>query len=182
VEIELCRGERGESVATVRRPDGVVLRMRSYDRTHAIPHDLAHLALERQFALRGGVWGSLSAGVVFDTVEVVTGSLPHDWRARSQRFLDVHGGELAISEALAGVLHQHALGEIPDARLEPALREMWGVLRQDAYPFEDLGARAAADLRELGARWSALRGADCMVEHWPHAPLPIPRPQHPRRR
>src|SRR4051812_23681960 len=78
MEIEIRRGERGDSVSTVRRTDGVTLRMRSYDRTHAVPHDLAHLALERRFGLRGGVWGSLSAGVVFDSVQVVAGRLRHD--------------------------------------------------------------------------------------------------------
>jgi hypothetical protein len=178
MDIEITRGARGETVSTVRRADGVTLRMRSYDRKHPIPHDLAHLALERRFALRGGVWGSLCSGVVFDSVEVVSGRLRHDWRARSRRFLDTYSDELAMSEALSGVVHGHVLGELPE--LEPALREMWGVLSQNAYPFGDLGTDAASDLRSLAARWSSC--GDRLQERWPHAPLPIPRPERQPRR
>jgi hypothetical protein len=182
MDIEIRRGERGESVSTVRRADGVTVRMRGYDRVHPIPHDLAHLALERRFALRGGVWGSLSSGVVFGSVEVVSGRPRHDWRARSQRFLDRHGDQLGISEALSGVVHHHVLRELDEARLERALRKMWGVLSPDAYPFGELGTDAATELRALAARWSTLGGADSLLERWPLPPLPIPRPGRPRRR
>jgi hypothetical protein len=182
MDIDIRRGEGGESVSTVRRADGVTLRMRSYDRTHAIPHDLAHLALERRFALRGGVWGSLGSGAVFDSVEVVSGRLPHDWRARSKRFLDMHAAELSASEVLSGVVHAHVLDDLPEAGLEGALREMWGVVSEGAYPFGGLGTAAAADLRALATRWSALGDEDGLREHWPHAPLPIPRPDRRRRR
>jgi hypothetical protein len=182
MDIEITRGERGEAVSTVRRADGVALRMRSYDRKHPIPHDLAHLALERRFGLRGGVWGSLSSGVVFDSVEVVSGRLRHDWRATSQRFLDKYGHELSVSEALSGVLLEHVLGRLRKPQFEPSLREMWGVLSENDYPYGGLGSRAAIDLRKLGARWSALGIEDRLLERWPHEPLPIPRPERRRGR
>jgi hypothetical protein len=181
MDIEITRGERGEAVSTVRRADGVTLRMRSYDRKHPIPHDLAHLALERCLGLRGAVWGSLCSGVVFDSVEVLDGRLPHDWRDRSRRFLDAHGDEIQSSEVLSGVLLEHVLGHQDDVPLERALPEAWGVLHEDAYPFGDSGTAAASDLRALGDRWAALGAGEALRERWPFAPLPIPRPERRRR-
>lgn len=69
-----------------------------------------------------------------------------------------------------------------EIRLERALRQAWGVLSPDAYPFGDLGSDAATDLRALGARWAALGGTDSMRERWPLTPLPIPRSERRRRR
>ena len=72
--IEIKRGNVAKASRPHGRADRVTLRMRSYHRTHPIPHDLVHLALERRVVLGGRLWSSLSSGVVFDSVEIVSGS------------------------------------------------------------------------------------------------------------
>lgn len=175
MRIEITRGDRGETVSTMTRPDGVTVRLRGYDRAHAVPHDLSHLATERALGLTAGVWGLVAGGVVFGSVDVVDGRPRHDWKVRSQRLLDAHADDLAVAELLNGVVHFHALGRVRD--LEAALREAWGTRTAEAYPFGSRGTEAAEALVAMTARWTA---AGTLTEEWPLRPPALtgtPRPR-----
>ena len=120
----------------------------------------------------------MASGVVFGSVEVVSGKQRHDWRDRSQRLLESHGEELGVAELLNGVVHMHALGKVRG--LEPALREAWGSQTTDPYPFGKLGTEAAADLAAMADRWRVLPPDGVMVEQWPLPPLALTGTRRPR--
>jgi hypothetical protein len=68
----------------VRRDDGVLLEVPSYDRPSALPHDLAHYIVEQGLGLSQGFWGSVAAGAMFGLRLVSGRRRPHaDERSRS---------------------------------------------------------------------------------------------------
>jgi hypothetical protein len=83
MRVEFWRREDGGSLALIDRDDGVRLALRSYDRTGEVPHDAVHLIGERALAMADGLWGSIAAGALFDSIEVVSGRRRHDRNARS---------------------------------------------------------------------------------------------------
>lgn len=62
MNIEFAKRRGGGSIALIDRPDGVRLRLSSYDRKSAVPHDVAHRVAERAFRLGGDLWGSIAVG------------------------------------------------------------------------------------------------------------------------
>ena len=184
MQVTFTRREGGGSTAEFRRPDGVTVRIRSYDRKHRIPHDLAHLVAERAFRVERGVWGSLAAGVLFASAEVVAGRRRHDDKARSAALLKANKDEtsaspsrVATSRGAAG--RRARTGRETTAR---ALAEAWGSVRTPD--------RRRATRRTLLAarRWtSCARSATAGSASRPPAPspstatLPVPpRPAPPR--
>lgn len=175
-----ARAERGESVATIHRSDGVVLELPSFTRKHRIPHDLAHAVTERELGIADGVIGAIASGALFGNMRVVSGHLRHDAAARSKRLLDANKRSLATAEILAGMLHQevegHVLGTVT------AVRRGWGSLRQEPFPWTDAQVLAAAEsLRHHGDRWATLGPDDTMDFPWPDR-LTTPVPADPTRR
>lgn len=175
MRIVFARAERGESIATIYRDDGVVVELPSFTRKHRVPHDLAHAVTERELGLADGVFGSIAAGAMFDNMRVVAGRPRHDARARSKRILDANRRALTAAEILAGTLH-HAV-EHPDRMCAvEAVRRGWGSLRPEPFPWTDSQVTAAAGaLREQAARWDAVGPADVLELQWPRrlvAPVP----------
>jgi hypothetical protein len=155
----------GGSVATIERDDGVVLRLRSYDRTGEVPHDAVHLVGEQELGIQDGLWGSLAAGAVFDSVEVVDGRQRHDWRRRSDEVRRRNADRLALAETVVGVL-QHAI-DLDGAQVKKALDAAWGVTRPGPSPFTaEQGAAAVARIRELRTRWRDLDGDAALSFEW----------------
>jgi hypothetical protein len=166
VEVQFSKRPGGGSVALIERPDGVRLRLNSYDRKYAIPHDLAHFVAERAFRIHGGLWGSIAAGAMLDSLEVVSGRLRHDRRARSEKVLRTNAKEFAMAEVLSGVVH---LGVDQDDRtIGRALRDAWGAFRSEPCPVPPERAVAAvAELRALGVRFAALAADGTLPLTWP---------------
>jgi hypothetical protein len=150
----------------VYRDDGVVLLLPGYDRKWRVPHDLAHFAVESEFALTGGVFGSIAGGGVFPNMQVVAGRPRHDAGQRSDQLLRENKTSLAIAEVLAGVVHD-AVERRDRGELYQRARGAWGVLREEPFPYSPAALEAAADtLAELSARWT---GRTLEVE-WPQPP------------
>ncbi len=166
MRVEFGKAERGGSYAVIDRPDGVRLRMSSYDRTSDVPHDLAHLVTERTLGLERGVWGSIAAGAVFGSMEVVSGRLRHDRHEPSRAVLKENRAELGMAELLSGVVHQ---GVGPDDRhVEREIRRAWQAFRVEPCPFPTASILGAvAELRELGAHWVDLAADATLVATWP---------------
>lgn len=166
VLIEFRRAPLGGSQAWIHRPDGVVVWLPSYERRFRVPHDLAHAATERELGLAKGVFGLIASGVVFDNMRVVSGRLRHDARAVSTKILRANSHALTTAEALAGVLH-HAV-EQRHPTPWAGMREAWGVVNQEPFPWaEDDIARATDVLRGLDERWCALGTEDALEFDWP---------------
>ncbi|HZB49589.1 MAG TPA: hypothetical protein VE547_10890 [Mycobacteriales bacterium] len=166
MRVTFTRQVGGGSTAEFVRPDGVTVRMRSYDRKHAIPHDLAHLVAERAFRVQRGVWGSLAAGALFGSVEVVAGRRRHDDRIRSAALLKANKAEIDIAELLAYVVQQGVDQDRPTAAR--ALAAAWGSRRTGPPPWPaDVLPRAVDELRALGEQWARLPVDGTLAVDWP---------------
>lgn len=180
MRIVFARAQRGESVATIYRNDGMVVELPSYSRKHRVPHDLAHAVVERELEMVGGVFGSIAAGAMFENMRVVSGRVRHDAAARSRRILAANRRTLTLAEIMAGALHhlvEHAdsgTGRSPGA--VPTLRRAWGSVSEDPFPYPAQRAIAAVGvLRDHAVRWAALAGGEVLEFHWPDAlTAPVP--------
>jgi hypothetical protein len=168
VHVAFSQRPGGGSLATIDRPDGVRLLLTSYDRTNAIPHDLAHFVAERDLGLQRGLWGSIAVGAVFDSVQVVSGKRRHDDAARSQKVRRDNADELALVEVLVGAVHR-GLG-LTDAAAAREVDRAWSSVRQTACPFPvEHRTAAVTALRELGRRFTELGPGATLDLDWPTA-------------
>ncbi len=164
--------ERRRYRSLLRRADGVEVAFDggAYNKLGGgaeLPHDLAHLIVERELGLDRGVWGVLAAGGLFRHATVVSGrQAPH--AARRGREL-VEAAHVAIMQAelltrvvcdasVAGPTFDPAAatGELGERRWRELLTPA-AVERCDAL----LAAGASA--------WAALAPGERLVERWPVA-------------
>ncbi|MDT3438388.1 MULTISPECIES: hypothetical protein [unclassified Pseudofrankia] len=139
----------------IARPDGVTLRLQSYDRKYSVPHDLAHFVAEREFRMAQGFWGSVASGVVFASMRVVAGRPRHDAARRSRAILAANQRHIMLAEVVAGAVHR-ALDD-GDQSAPAALTAAWGTIGTGAPPFDPArGAAAVGRLRELRDQWQTL--------------------------
>lgn len=166
VRIEFARREGGGSLATIDRPDGVRLLLTSYDRASAVPHDLAHFVTERDLGLRRGLWGSIAAGALFDSVRIVSGRRRHDDAARSDAVRRENADDLALAEILVAAVHRGLrLGDPAAAR---EIERAWSSVRDSPCPFPpDRRLTAVAELRRLGRLFTALDTSGALPLEWP---------------
>jgi hypothetical protein len=168
VRVEFAPRPGGGSLATIDRPDGVRLLLTSYDRTADVPHDLAHFVAERDLGLRRGLWGSIAAGALFDSVQVLAGRRRHDDAARSRAVRLDNAAELSLAEVLVGAV-QRGLG-LPDAAAVREIERAWSSVRPGACPFPpERGVAAVTALRELGDRFASLGSGATLPLDWPAA-------------
>ncbi len=166
MDVQFSKRPDGGSSALIDRPDGVQLRLSSYDRKYAEPHDLAHFVAERAFRIHGGLWGSIAAGAMLDSLEVVSGRLRHDRKARSEKVLRANAKEFGMAEVLAGVVH---LGVDQDDRtIGRVLHDTWGAFRSEPCPIPaERAVAAVAELRALGTRFATMAPDGTLPLTWP---------------
>ena len=123
-------GARTYEVA-VRRDDGVTLRVRTPDKPLKIPHDMVHYVVERELNMERGFWGSIAAGAVFGTVQVVSGRQPPHAAERSAALIKASYREQAAAELYVAVLQRVAVeGKEQDFRyVNSCLDEVWRPFR-----------------------------------------------------
>jgi hypothetical protein len=122
----------------------------------ALPHDLAHLLVERAAGLRLGVFGQLAAGGdagTFHAVPHPRDPLPH--RRRSARLGKLGAEDMGRSEELAGalLLAFHGAGGTPGAAARAALG--------------DLAAPLLEEARAVAVRWRAVPVGGSLTLDWP---------------
>jgi hypothetical protein len=181
VRIVFTRVPRGESIATIYRPDGVVVELPSFSRKHRVPHDLAHAVAERELGLARGIFGSLAAGALFSNVRVVSGRQRHDAAQRSVRILRANSVDLNRSELLGGVLG-FVVEQGRQADVCAKVRHDWAILHTEPCPYSDQQLRdALLTLEQLGQQWQRVRDGEGMDFDWPRrlvSPVPpTPRPR-----
>jgi hypothetical protein len=164
MDVHFARRPDNGSTAEFVRPDAVTVRLRSYDRTSVVPHDLAHLVVERALRVRTGLWGSLAAGAEFDSVEIVAGRLKHDHRARSAALRKANHRDLQLAEVLVGVVLEAAAGQCQG--LQRRLAGAWSLYRRDPCPPTAAAAGAVAELLTWGPTWHALGPGDRVTLSW----------------
>lgn len=167
MRVEFAKAERGGSYALIDRPDGVRLRMASYDRKSQVPHDLTHFVVERTLGLQRGIWGSIAAGAVFGSMEAVAGRLRHDRHERSRAVLRANRAEIGMAELLAGIVQRGVEHGGLDVDLE--IRRAWRSFRAEQSPFPaESTLRAVDELRNLADRWAGLAAGATLAVTWPH--------------
>jgi hypothetical protein len=153
--------------STIHRDDNVVLFLPGYDRKWRVPHDLAHIATEKQLRLNDGVFGSIAAGAMFENMRVLSGRLRHDPRQRSRQVLRVNGPGIGVAELLAGAVHAAVEHQTPGT-VAAAARRAWGSLHEGPFPYPEAELRRAVDtLDDLGQRWARLRAGEQLTVDWP---------------
>jgi hypothetical protein len=169
VHVAFSKRSDGGSLADIDRGDGLRLRLRSYDRTGVVPHDAVHLIGERALGLTGGLWGSIRAGALFDSVEITGGRPRHDRHARSDRVRRENARELRLAEVVTGVLQETI--DRPGPAVKAALDAGWAITETGPAPFTAAQAAGAADeLRALRNRWRSLGPGEVIAYTWPDAP------------
>lgn len=168
VEVRFIRRADNGSMAEFSRPDGVQVRLQSFDRTGVVPHDLAHLVVEKSMRLDTGLWGSLAAGAEFGSVELVGGRVRHDHKARSAALRKANERDLGMVELLVGAVLNEVSGR--PGRLDYELTAPWSIYRPGTSgPAPGAGKAAAGELAGWARRWSYLPVHEGVTATWPVA-------------
>lgn len=155
----------------ITRSDGVTFLVKGVGHMAAIPHDLAHFAIEQGLGITKGFWGSVADGAVFGSMAHVTGRRKPRAAERSKEILRANKGDLTATEILVGLFNQ-ALeeGRGPES---PILRDrlrryIWTPPGQQPRQFSDseVAAVCAGWWRMLDL-WQQLPVGDTMELHWP---------------
>jgi hypothetical protein len=164
-------GERTYEILVL-RDDGVTLRVRTPDKPLKIPHDMAHYVVERELSFERGFWGSIAAGAVFGTVQVVSGRQPPHAAGRSVALIKASYRQHTAAELYVAVLQRVACeGKEQDWRyVSSCLDEVWRPFR---WPRPEVTARDALRvcraLREAESLWTALPNGESIKVSWASA-------------
>lgn len=167
VEFEkAAAGRRYRSLAS--RDDGVVVAFEggSYNTIAGgeVPHDAAHLIVESELGLRGGVWGTIADGGLFKHVTVVSGRQRAHAGTRGRELVRERHVPIMQAELLVRMACDWTLAR-PRPRASQ-LRADAGASAVDALDDAAL-ERCAARLADAGAAWSALGRGDTLRLDWP---------------
>jgi hypothetical protein len=155
------------SWALVERDDGVVYRLYGGRAGSRLPHDIMHLVVERELRLRDGIWGGIAAGVVFTSMEHVSGRRPPHAAERSKDLLRGFSRPGLRAELLADLVSSAAaLDTLTLDGIRRLARDKLSVLPEtDVDPVAI--AAAARALQVEAARWARLRVGEELCYEWP---------------
>lgn len=165
--------------STAVRDDGVTVTIPGYDRTSAVPHDLAHFVAERDLGMTRGFWGSVAAGALFPNMAVVSGRQKPHAAERSKHILKAHAADIGMSEAVAGAIHDAVEDDLAAEVALNRWRAQWRSAGTAPPPMSvaDVAGAVAALRREV-ERWSAVPAGKGLTLSWslPVEHVPAPRP------
>jgi hypothetical protein len=170
--VDFIKGETSRYRSVLHRPDGVDVEFEggSYNKLggghEAIPHDIAHLIVEDELALTGGVWGVLVAGGLFRHARVVGGRQAPHAAERGRAIIKVAGDRITQAEMITRLVCDVVRGDVPrhGAALRSATGDRWWTDRLT----EDVLDRCRARLRALAADWAALPPGGTLTLRWDH--------------
>jgi hypothetical protein len=157
--------------ALVERDDGAVYRLYGGPAGRPLPHDIRHLVVERELHIRDGIWAAIAAGLVFGSMQHVSGRRPPHARERSAEQLAGFAERGLRAEAMASLVEGVAALDHPSASQIKAL----AAARLSVLPDPDVDpaviASAAMALQVEAARWARLRVGEELSYDWPRTPL-----------
>jgi hypothetical protein len=180
MELTLVRVDARRHYTLIERADGVRFQVAGVGLRFAIPHDLAHLALEPPLRLRRGFWGSVAEGAVFPSMTHLVGRRKPHAEERSRRALKVNHDHIGEAEYLVALFNaaleaEAATGRAAEPALRAPLRGRWvpaGVTPR-AIGDREIAAACAA-WRRARALWDALPIGGTLRFAWPaDAPGPL---------
>jgi hypothetical protein len=153
--------------ALVERDDGVVYRLYGGPAGSRLPHDIMHLVVERELRIRDGIWGGIAAGIVFSSMQYVSGRRPPHAAERSKDLLHGFRPPGLRAELLADLVSSAAaLDTMTPDTIRRLAREKLAVLPEaDVDPVAI--AVAARALQVEAARWARLRVGEELCYEWP---------------
>ena len=171
VQLKLKRLDDRRYETLITRSDGVTYLVKGVGHMAAIPHDLAHFAIEQGLGIRKGFWGSVADGAVFGSLTHVGGRRKPHAAARSKALLKENKGELTATEILVGLFNQ-ALeeGHGPESPVlhERLSRYTWTPPGQEPRQFTDAEVAAAcASWQRMLDLWQQLPTGETLELHWP---------------
>jgi hypothetical protein len=162
VLLQLTRLDARRYETLITRSDGVKYRVKGVGHMAAIPHDLAHFAVERGLRIRSGFWGSVADEVVFGSLTHVSGRRKPKASERSKQLLKENKGELTETEILVGLFNQ-ALEE----GLEPESPELRARLQRYIWTAQGRPKRRFSE-QEI---FAVCMGWKEMLELWKNLPI-----------
>src|SRR5439155_23856966 len=153
--------------ALVERDDGVVYRLYGGTAGPRLPHDIMHLVVERELRIKDGIWAGVAAGVVFDSMQHVSGRRPPHAAERSKALLRCFREQGLRAELLADLVSRAAA--LDTLTLEQhrklAADKLSALPRAEVDPVV-IGVAARA-LQVEAARWARLRVGEELSYDWP---------------
>ena len=151
--------------ALVERDDGAVYRLYGGPAGPRLPHDNMHFVVERELRIGDGIWGGIAAGIVFDTMQHVSGRRPPHAREGSKelRQRGLRAEVLAnFVECVAGLDHPS------DIQIRTLAAAKLTVLPEADADLEPTAVAAAAQALQVeAARWARLRVGEELTYDWP---------------
>lgn len=148
MRLRLTRLDERRYETEVTRSDGVTYHVKGVGHMGAIPHDLAHFAIEQGLGIRGGFWGSIARGAVFGSLTHVSGRRRPKAAERSEQVLRENKGELTETEILVGLFNQaleEGLGPESLELRKRLRRYVWSAPGRQPRTFTDEEIAAACD-------------------------------------
>jgi hypothetical protein len=155
--------------ALVERDDGAVYRLYGAPAGPRLPHDIMHFVVERELRIGDGIWGGIAAGIIFDTMQHVSGRRPPHARERSRELLASFGQLGLRAEVLANLVECVAGLEHPsDTQIMTLAAAKLTVLPDAGADVEPAVVAAAAQAVQVeAARWARLRIGEELSYDWP---------------
>lgn len=171
MRLRLTRLDERRYETEITRSDGVTYHVKGVGHMAAIPHDLAHFAIERGLGIRRGFWGSVADGAVFDSLTHVSGRRRPRAAERSKQVLKANKGQLTETEILVGLFNQaleEGLGPESPELLYRLRRYTWTPPGQPARHFTDAEIVAACTgWRQMLELWQQLPVGETLEFLWP---------------
>jgi hypothetical protein len=159
--------------ALVERDDGAVYRLYGGQAGPRLPHDIMHFVVERELRIPDGIWGGIASGIVFDSMQHVSGRRPPHARERSKELPAGFRQRGLRAEVLADFVECVAgLDHPSDTQILALAATRLSVLPDadaDVDPAEV--AAAAQALQVEAARWARLRVGEELSYEWPRQAL-----------
>jgi len=153
--------------ALVERDDGVVYRLYGSTAGPRLPHDIMHLVVERELRIKDGIWAGIAAGLVFDSMQHVSGRRPPHAAERSKALLRGFREQGLRAELLADLVSSAAT--LDTMTLDKIKR--LAATKLSVLPDTDVDpvviAAAARALQVEAARWARLRVGEELSYDWP---------------
>ena len=165
--------DRERAYAVVERDDGAVYRLNGGKAGPRLPHDIRHFVVERELHIPDGIWGGIAAGIVFDSMQHVSGRRPPHARERSKELLATFGSRGLRAEVLANFVQCVAgLDHPSDSQILTLAATQLSVLPDADADVEPAEVAAAAQALQVeAARWARLRVGEELSYEWPRTAL-----------
>jgi len=161
--------DRERGYAVVERDDGAVYRLYGSQAGPRLPHDIMHFVVERELHIRDGIWGGIASGIIFDSMQHVSGRRPPHARERSRELLASFHSRGLRAEVLANFVECVARLDHPsDTQIMTLAATRLSVLSDAEADVEPAEVAAAAQALQVeAARWARLRVGEEISYEWP---------------